>query len=91
MEEKILKLKNELDVALKKASKEADILNIKSEYVGKKSEISEFLASIKDMSVDDKRKYGSLINISKKEMEELLILILMIVLNMNQKLVHYIQ
>ena len=72
MEEKILKLKNELDVALKKASKEADILNIKSEYVGKKSEISEFLASIKDMSVDDKRKYGSLINISKKEMEEMI-------------------
>lgn len=71
MEEKLEKLKNDLSEALKNASKEADILNIKSEYVGKKSEISELLSSLKDMSVEDKRKYGSFINTSKKEMEEM--------------------
>lgn len=72
MEEKILKIKNDLIAALENAKKEADVLNIKSEYVGKKSEIQELLSSIKDMSVEDKKKYGSLINSTKKEMEELI-------------------
>ncbi len=72
MESKITKIKEELEKALEKAEKEADILNIKSDYVGKKSEIQGMLASLKDMSVDDKRKYGSLINNTKKEMEELI-------------------
>ena len=71
MEEKILKIKEELKLALSKAVNEADMLNVKSEYVGKKSEIQELLSGLKDMSVDDKRKYGSLINNTKKEMEEL--------------------
>src|SRR5699024_10248135 len=56
---------------LAKSTKEADILNVKSKYVGKKSRISEILSSLKDMSVDDKRKYGSLINNTKKEMESI--------------------
>ena len=72
MESKITKIKEELEKALEKAEKEADILNIKSDYDGKKSEIQGMLASLKDMSVDDKRKYGSLINNTKKEMEELI-------------------
>ena len=72
MEEKILKLKEDLNNELSNASKEADILNIKSNYIGKKSEIQELLSNLKDMSVDDKRKYGSLINNTKKEMEELI-------------------
>ncbi len=71
MEEKILSIKNELISKLADCSKEADILNIKAEYVGKKSVIQELLTNLKDMSVDDKRKYGSLINNTKKEMEEL--------------------
>ena len=72
MEEKLLKIKEDLKQALNKASKEADVLNIKSEYVGKKSEIQNILASLKDMSSDDKRKYGSLINNTKKELEKLI-------------------
>ena len=36
MEEKLNKLKNDLSSKLESAKKEADILNIKSEYVGKK-------------------------------------------------------
>ena len=72
MEEKIAKIKENLKQELQKDLKEADILNIKSMYVGKKSEIQELLASLKDMSVEDKRKYGSLINSTKKELEELI-------------------
>ena len=72
MEEKLNKIKSDLIKELDGASKEADVLNVKSNYVGKKSEIQEILASLKDMSVEDKRKYGSLINNTKKELEELI-------------------
>ncbi len=71
MEEKILKIKEDLKEALDKTKSEAEVLNVKSEYVGKKSEIQELLSGLKDMSNDDKRKYGSLINNTKKEMEEM--------------------
>ena len=46
MEEKLLKIKEDLKQALNKASKEADVLDIKSEYVGKKSEIQNILESM---------------------------------------------
>ena len=72
MEELLSKLKKDLEMKLASAKKEADILNIKSEYVGKKSEISSILASLKDMSIEDKKKYGSLINNTKKEMESMI-------------------
>ena len=72
MEELLSKLKKDLEMKLASAKKEADILNIKSEYVGKKSEISSILASLKDMSIEYKKKYGSLINNTKKEMENMI-------------------
>lgn len=71
MEEKLLKLKEELQSALQGAEKEADVLNIKSAYVGKQSEIQGLLSGLKDMSVEEKKQYGSLINNTKKEMEAL--------------------
>ena len=71
MENELLTLKKELEEKLNECQKEADVLNIKANYVGKKSRISEILGSLKDMSVEDKRKYGSLINNTKKEMEEM--------------------
>lgn len=71
MEEKILNLKSDLMNSLNDAKSEADILNIKSEYVGKKSEIASLLSGLKDMSAVDKKKYGSLINNTKREMENL--------------------
>ena len=71
MENELLTLKKELEEKLNECQKEADVLNIKANYVGKKSRIAEILGSLKNMSVEDKRKYGSLINNTKKEMEEL--------------------
>lgn len=70
MEEKILKIKEDLNNALKKDVKEADVANTKALFLGKKSEIQSLLINLKDMGVDEKRKYGSLINNTKKEMEE---------------------
>ena len=69
MEEELRKIVASLSEELKACNKEADILNVKSKYVGKKSRIMEILSGLKDMSVDEKRKYGSLINNTKKEME----------------------
>ncbi len=71
MEKELESLIASLKSELAKSTKEADALNVKSKYVGKKSRITEILSSLKDMSVDDKRKYGSLINNTKKEMESL--------------------
>lgn len=71
MEKELEKLKSDLSEELKKATKEADVLNIKSKYVGKKSRISQILTGLKDMSVEDKKKYGSLINNTKKELESI--------------------
>ena len=72
MEKKLEALKTELTNKINLVNSEADILNLKSEYVGKKSEISNILASLKDMTVEDKKKYGSLINNTKKEMENII-------------------
>lgn len=71
MEKELESLKKELEKELKECTKEADILNVKSKYVGKKSRIAEIMASLKDMTVEEKRKYGSIINTTKKEMENM--------------------
>ena len=71
MEEKLKGLIDGLNEKLKECKKEADILNIKSLYLGKKSEISEILSGLKDMTVEEKKKFGSLINNTKKDMERI--------------------
>lgn len=55
---------------IKAAAKEADLLNIKSKYLGKKSKIAEAMSKLKDMSLEEKKKYGSTFNKIKKELEE---------------------
>ncbi len=66
LENLLVSLKNELD----KCTKEFDVLNLKSKYLGKKSRLSEILSELKNMSVEDKRLYGSVINNTKKQMEQ---------------------
>ena len=72
MEEDLKKIVEEMQKELTGCEKEADVLNIKSKYVGKKSRISEILSNLKDMSIEEKRKYGSLINNTKKELENII-------------------
>ena len=71
MKEKIAKLKQEAISELATLTKEADILNCKSKYLGKKSELSTLLASLKDLTVEEKKEMGPLLNQTKKELEEL--------------------
>lgn len=71
MKEKLDLLISEARDASKKIKCEADYLNIKSSYLGKKSTLSEYMASIKDMSIEDKKVYGPLFNKVKVELEEM--------------------
>lgn len=71
-------MKEKLDLLVKNAEEkakeiktEADYLNIKSLFLGKKSELSEYMAGIKDMSLEEKKEYGPLFNKVKKQLEEL--------------------
>ena len=72
MEKELEILVEELEKELQNCQKEADLLNVKSSFIGKKSKISQILGSLKEMSVEDKRKYGSIINNTKKKMEEMI-------------------
>lgn len=51
------------------ALKESDLLNIKAKYLGKKSRIAELMRNLKDMSIEDKKKYGVLFNKIKNDLE----------------------
>ena len=72
MEKELESLITSLKDELASCTKEADILNVKAKYVGKKSRITEILGNLKNMTVEEKRKYGSLINNTKKEMESII-------------------
>ena len=71
MQEKLDLLLEDARVKASEIKTEADYLNIKSMFLGKKSLLSEYMASIKDMSNEDKKIYGPLFNKVKKELEEL--------------------
>ena len=67
--EELFKLaKKEIDGSLT----EADLFNVKSKYLGKKSEISNLMVSLKDMTNEEKREYGSLFNKIKNDIELLI-------------------
>ncbi len=66
--EKIISLAKE---ELAKVEKEADVLNIKSKYIGKKSELNNLLSSLKEMSNEEKKEFGPFLNNKKKELEQL--------------------
>ncbi len=68
-----IKIKEILENCLKEINsckKEADLLNIKSNYIGKNSEFFTLLMGIKDLSVEDKKTFGPLLNNTKKQIEE---------------------
>ena len=70
MEKQIEKLLEEAKQEVIK--NENDYLNIKSKYLNKKSKIMELMASLKDMSVKEKKQYGPLFNNAKKELDSII-------------------
>ena len=51
-------IKSDFISKLKNLSKEADVLNLKSEYVGKGGIVSELLKSLKDMNPEERKDFG---------------------------------
>lgn len=72
MESKLNLLIEEAIKEINETKKESDLLNIKSKYLGKTSEISKLLIGLRDLSLEDKKKFGPLINSEKKKLEELI-------------------
>ena len=70
MNEKVMNIKKIALEELKDLNKEADVLNCKAKYLGKKSELNELLSSLKDLSVEKKKVMGPLLNQTKRELEE---------------------
>ena len=70
--EKLENLFNDFKNSLESLSRSADILNLKSEYLGKKGKLSEILKSLKDVSVEEKKTFGPKANEIKTKMNELL-------------------
>lgn len=69
MKEDLLNIIDEVRSKIEGIDKEADLLNLKSAYLGKKSRLSEVLSSLKDMSIEDKKELGRFINDVKYDLE----------------------
>ena len=52
------KIKSDFNNKLSMLSKEADVLNLKSEFVGKSGIVSELLKSLKDMNAEERKAFG---------------------------------
>ena len=71
MKEKLENILKNAKTDIEKCSKSADLANVKAAYLGKKSELNELLSSLKDMSVEDKKTFGKLVNEAKVEITNL--------------------
>lgn len=69
MQEELKKIVSNAINEIKEAKKENDLLNIKSKYLGKKSKLAELMSNLKSMNIEEKKKYGSLFNKIKKDLE----------------------
>ena len=71
MKEKLENILTNAKTEIEKCEKSADLANVKAAYLGKKSELNELLSSLKDMSVEDKKTFGKLVNEAKVEITAL--------------------
>ena len=69
MKEKLNELLTSLQSEVKEIKTEAEYLNLKSKYLGKKSELSQAMSTIKDMTTEEKKENGPLFHKTKTEME----------------------
>lgn len=70
MKEKLKTLVEKFIVEVKSVDREADLMNVKSKYLGKNSDLVEALSKLREMPIEDKKIFGVLLNNIKKDMEE---------------------
>jgi len=65
MSQKLENLKSEFLEKISKLNKEADVLNLKSEFIGKTGLVSELLKTLKDMNPEERKEFGPKANALK--------------------------
>ena len=71
MIQKLEQLFKEFENSLTNTTEQADVLNLKSKYLGKKGHISEVLKSLKDATAEEKKELGPKANFIKDQIQEL--------------------
>ena len=69
MKEELNKIITQAKDELATVTKEAQVLNIKANYLGKKSQISTLMSGLKDMTNEEKKELGAIFNEMKKDLE----------------------
>ncbi len=70
LEQKILNIKTQALENIKKAQNEKELFDLRVKYLGRKSGFNKILKSLKDLSLEEKKKIGPLANTVKKEIDE---------------------
>jgi len=70
MSEKTLELKQEFLAALDSADSLEQLENIRIAYLGKKGSVTELLKEMKNLSAEEKKEYGQLVNVLKNEIQD---------------------
>lgn len=72
MEEKVLSLKNAFLTDLKTVKDTKDVEQLKVKYLGKKGPIQDLMVSMRDLSSEERPRFGKVINTVKEEINHLL-------------------
>jgi len=72
MERKLKELIEKLNEKLTGIDSLNDINQLKAEYLGKKSVFSDFMQGLKEVPIDERPKFGQMINEAKNKISELL-------------------
>ncbi len=70
MKSELLKLREEFIGEISSVKTLEELILLKSKYIGKKSRISEVMASIKELPIEEKKEVGGLCNKLKKEITQ---------------------
>lgn len=72
MKEKLEALKESAKKSIESCSNEQELLKLKSEYIGKDSEIMQIMKSMKDLSIEEKKEIGKFANETKTYIETII-------------------
>lgn len=72
MKEKLDALKENAKRSIESSTNEQEVLNVKSIYLGKDSEVIKIMKSMKDLSIEEKKEIGKLANETKAYIENII-------------------
>lgn len=72
MKEKLQQIIKKAESELNSIVKKHELLNAKSQIIGKKSELNSLMKNIKDVAPEDRREFGQLVNEAKDYLQDLI-------------------